>query len=90
MSQWDKLIAEILSKSPNLRFEDLCKALTRIGFAMDQPRGGSSHYTFRKAGCIPITIPRKKPPMDKVYVELVANAVKDYLSREEDTNDERS
>ena len=81
MSQWDKLIAEILSESPNLRFEDLAKALTKIGYEDKQPKGGSSHHTFRKPGCIPVTLPKKKPPMDKKYVELVANAVGAYLTQ---------
>lgn len=80
MSQWDKLIAEVLAKSPNLRFEDLQKILKRMGYSMEQPRGGSSHHTFRKPGCMPITIPKKKPPIDKVYVELVRTAVLQYLS----------
>ncbi len=47
MSQWDKLVAEILKEDPNLRFEDLYKALVKIGYTAEQPRGGSSHYTFR-------------------------------------------
>lgn len=81
MSQWDKLIAEILSKSPNLRFEDLAKALAKIGYKENQPKGGSSHHTFRKPGCVPVTLPKKKPPMDKIYVELVANAVREYLTQ---------
>lgn len=80
MSRWEKLIADVLSKSPNLRFSDLQKALLNIGYNMEQPRGGSSHYTFRKKGCTPITLPKKKQPMDKVYVTLVAEAVQDYLS----------
>ncbi len=37
---------------------------------MVAPRGGSSHYTFRKFGCKPITIP-KHEPIKKVYVEMV-------------------
>lgn len=82
MSQWDKLIAEILSKSPNLRFEDLAKALIRIGYTQSQPKGGSSHHTFRKPGCIPVTLPKKKPPMDKIYVDLVAAAIREYLTQE--------
>ena len=81
LSQWDKLIADILSKSPNLRFEDLAKALAKIGYQENQPKGGSSHHTFRKPGCVPVTLPKKKPPMDKIYVELVANAVREYLSQ---------
>ena len=50
LSQWDKLVAEILKQNPNLRFEDLCKALVKIGYTAEQPRGGSSHYTFRNRG----------------------------------------
>ena len=75
LSQWDKLIAEILSKSPNLRFEDLAKALMKIGYSQNQPKGGSSHYTFRKNGRKPLTIPRHSP-MKKIYIELVSEAVK--------------
>lgn len=81
MSQWDKLIAEILSKSPNLRFEDLYKVLIRIGYTASQPKGGSSHYIFRKAGCASITIP-KHAPLKRVYVELVADAVRAYFEEE--------
>jgi len=78
MSQWDKLIAAILAKDKNLRFEDLKKALVRIGYTIDQTRGGSSHYTFRKAGAMPLTIP-KQQPLNRAYIELVSEAVKRYL-----------
>ncbi len=81
MSQWDKLIRDILGKNPNLRFEDLAKALERMGYVCHQPRGGSSHYTFRKEGCLPITIP-KQTPLRKAYIELVAEAVRNYLKEE--------
>ena len=82
MSRWDKLISEILSLNRNLRFDALAKALMRMGYSQDQPRGGSSHYTFRKPGCAPITIP-KQSPINKAYIELVAEAVRQYLSEEE-------
>ena len=81
MIQWDKLVASILAESKNLRFEELAKALIKIGYTMEQPRGGSSHYTFRKAGCFPITIP-KQNPMNKAYIELVADAVRQYLEED--------
>ena len=42
---------------------------------MNAPKGGSSHYTFRKQGCQPITIP-KHEPIKRVYVELVKQIVK--------------
>ena len=82
MSQWDKLIAEILDENKNLRFEDLKKALIKMGYTVGQPRGGSSHYTFRKPNCPPITIPRQQP-MNKTYIELVAAAVRAYLKEED-------
>ena len=51
---------------------------------MNAPKGGSSHYTFRKAGCQPITIP-KHEPIKKVYVEMVkqiveSETVNDYFA----------
>lgn len=60
MSRWEKLKEALLSKKSNLRFEDLASALIKIGYTQEQPRGGSSHYTFRKEGCMPITLPKKK------------------------------
>lgn len=78
MSQWDKLIAHILATDPNLRFEELCKALERIGYMKSQPRGGSSHYTFRKTGYPSITLPRQIP-MNKAYIEMARDAVRQYL-----------
>ncbi len=81
LSQWDKLIENIINKSPGLRFEELAKALQKIGYESAQPRSGSSHYTFRKKGCTPITIPRHTP-LKKAYIELVAEAVRIYLEEE--------
>ena len=70
MTKWDKLIAKILMLSKDLRFDELRKVLESYGYEMHAPRGGSSHYTFRKPGCQPITIP-KHEPIKKVYVEMV-------------------
>lgn len=81
MSQWDKLIADILDRNPNLRFEDLRKALMRIGYECRQPKSGSSHYTFRKPGCAPVTLP-KHEPLKRVYIELIAEIVRAYMEEE--------
>lgn len=43
-------------------------------YEMNAPKSGSSHYTFRKKGCKPITIP-KHEPIKKVYVEMVKQIV---------------
>ena len=85
MGQWDKLINQILSLDKNLRFEDLSKALKKIGYTSKQPHGGSSHVTFRKNGRYPITIP-KGNPINTVYIELVRDAIKQYES-ESESND---
>jgi len=84
MSQWDKLIARILSLEPDIRFEELSKILISYGYAMHTPRGGSSHYTFRKAGCPPITIPKHKP-IKKVYVEMVREIIESEEKDHENT-----
>jgi predicted RNA binding protein YcfA (HicA-like mRNA interferase family) len=73
---------EILKVNKNLRFDDLAKALTRIGFTQHQPKGGSSHYTFRKSGKMPITIP-KATPINKAYIEMVRDAVIEYESEDD-------
>ena len=70
MSKWDKLITRICNLSKDLRFDELRKVLESYGYEMNAPRSGSSHYTFRKQGCTPITIP-KHEPIKKVYVEMV-------------------
>lgn len=82
MSKWDKLIMRIYNLSKNLRFTELQKVLESYGYTMSAPRNGSSHYTFRKQGCMPITIP-KHEPIKKVYVEMVRQIVESEASHDE-------
>jgi predicted RNA binding protein YcfA (HicA-like mRNA interferase family) len=79
LSKWDKLSERIKSLDKSVRFDELSKALTRIGYLSSQPKGGSSHYTFRKSGKGSITIPKSTPAI-KVYVEMVRDALIDYES----------
>lgn len=83
MSQWDKLLMRICSLSKDLRFDELRKVLESYGYVMHAPRKGSSHYTFRKSGCQPITIP-KHEPIKKVYVEKVKEVVEREAFNDED------
>ena len=83
MSKWDKLLARICSLSKDLRFDELRRVLESYGYEMSAPRSGSSHYTFRKAGCYPITIP-KHEPIKKVYVMMVKEVVESEVSNRED------
>ena len=82
MSKWDKLLSKITSLSKDVRFAELKKILESYGYVMFAPRGGSSHYTFRKSGCRSITIP-KHEPIKKVYVEMV----KEIIEGEESLNE---
>lgn len=84
MSKWDKLITRICNLSKDLRFDELREVLESYGYQMNAPRGGSSHYTFRKRGCAPITIP-KHEPIKKVYVEMVRQIVESEANHNEDT-----
>ena len=78
MSKWDKLINRILSLDKDLRFSELKKVLESYGYTMNAPKGGSSHYVFRKPGKNPITIP-KHEPIKITYVRLVKEVVEgDY------------
>ena len=83
MSKWDKLITRICNLSKNLRFDELRKVLESYGYEMNAPRGRSSHYTFRKQRCMPITIP-KHEPIKKVYVEMVRRIVESEAKNDED------
>ena len=82
MSKWDKLLMKILSLSKDLRFKELRKVLESYGYVMNAPKSGSSHYTFRKSGCQPITIP-KHEPIKKVYVEMVKEIVESEVNNDE-------
>ncbi len=83
MSKWDKLITRICNLSNDLRFNELWKVLESYGYEMNAPRSGSSHYTFRKKGCMPLTIP-KHEPIKKVYVEMVKQIVESEAKNDED------
>ena len=83
MSRWDKLLSRICALSKDLRFDELRKVLESHGYEMHEPRGGSSHCTFRKVGCQPITIPRHEP-IKRVYVEMVKQIVENEVDNDED------
>lgn len=74
MSQWDKLLWRIRTLSGDFRFNELRKVLEHYGYQMQTPRSGSSHCTFRKQGCIPVTIPRHEP-VKRIYVDMVRQVI---------------
>lgn len=82
MSKWDKLIMQICNLSKDIRFDELRKVLESYDDEMNSPKGGSSHYTFRKCGCMPVTIP-KHESIKKVYVEMVRQIVESETRKDE-------
>lgn len=77
MSQFEKLLERVMKLDPSLRFGEVEKVLLVYGYQGKYPKGGSSHCTFRKEGCPPITIP-KHQPIGIAYIRLV----RDILERE--------
>ena len=82
MSKWDKLLTKICTLSRNLRFDELRKVLESYGYEMNAPNSGSSHYTFRKQGCQPITIP-KHEPIKTTYDKMVKQIVESEVNNDE-------
>ncbi len=82
MSKWDKLLEKICNLSKGVRFDELKKILENYGYEMTAPKSGSSHYTFRKKGCQPITIP-KHELIKRVYVEMVKQVVESEVINDE-------
>lgn len=82
MSQWDKLLARIYSLDKNMRFDEVRRILERYGYEMGAPASGSSHYTFRKQGCVPITVP-KHEPIKKCYIKLIRDAIESEVPSDE-------
>jgi predicted RNA binding protein YcfA (HicA-like mRNA interferase family) len=65
-----KLVGQVLGNPKDINFDDLRRLLEGFGFECHQPRSGSSHYTFRKTGSGPITVPKKKP-VNAAYVRKI-------------------
>lgn len=82
MSKWEKLLSRIKTLSGDLRFVELKKVLESYGYRMSVPKSGSSHYTFRKKGSYPITIP-KHEPIKRVYVALVKQVIESEAKNNE-------
>lgn len=71
MSTWEKLLEKVRNNPKTVTFEEVDKILRRKGYEARQPGGGSSHYTYRKKGHPPLTVPRKEPYIKEEYVKQV-------------------
>ena len=79
VSKWEKLLARIRHNPRSVRFDEAAKILEHMGYHRSQPKRGSSHWTFRKPGTAPITIPKHEPYVKEVYIRIIM----DVLNEEE-------
>lgn len=81
MSRVRKLYEKVARNPKNVRFEEIDLLLRSAGFVVRQPRGGSSHYFYKKGPKI-ITIPRRQPFVGTVYVKEVLELLKEEIPGE--------
>jgi len=67
MARKEKLLGRLRNNPNNVRFEDLDKLLQWYGFESRTPHGGS-HYIYKRKGCRPLSIPRRRS-VGRVYVK---------------------
>ena len=74
MSKRDKLIQKIMSGTC-ITFAEAERLLTDLGYESEFPQGGSSHKTFRKAGCDKITLVATQKPLKKYAMKMIVAAL---------------
>jgi predicted RNA binding protein YcfA (HicA-like mRNA interferase family) len=87
MGKLEKLIEQFLRKPPEVRFDDVQYLLEAFGFEEKSVKG--SHHTFRNAGGLKITVPKKGGKIVKgVYVQQVVRLLNldDDQDEDEDTD----
>lgn len=77
MGRREKLFITIRNNPKNVRFEDVDRLLVWAGFECRQPKGGSSHFVYRKAGCPLLTVPYRKPLL-ACYVKKALLYIEEY------------
>ena len=77
MDRIRRLANRVVATKNDCAFADLAALLLALGFVQRQPRGGGSHYTFKR-GSLRITVPRAKP-VKRRYVEDVLALIADLL-----------
>lgn len=82
ISKWEKLLQKLHNKPAEMQFEEMRKILLSHGYEERQPKGGSSHYNFRKQGSMPITIP-KHNPIPAPYIKQLRKIIEEEDKKNE-------
>lgn len=81
MTKLDKLFDKILQSPKEMRYEELERVLTNLGYILRPGKG--SHMVFHHKKYHEITVPHRSP-VKRVYIEQVKEVLKSCLSREND------
>lgn len=91
MSKLSKLVKELLSNPPEVRFEDLQYVLEEFGF--DEKRFKGSHHTFIDSQGRVLTIPKKGgKKVKRIYIKRVVdllNLEQWQQDKEQENNENR-
>ena len=82
MGSLKKLLEKIKRNPKTVKFEELDLVLQRAGFVRSQPRGGSSHYVYRK-GKHKLVVPRRQPYILQAYVARAIKPLEEVEADEE-------
>lgn len=72
MGRREDLLEKIKRNPTNVRFEQLDKLLKMYDYECRNK--GGSHYTYKRRGCTPVTVPYHKP-VNSVYVKQVIASI---------------
>ena len=78
MSQLEKLWLRVKNNPKTVSFEDANKLLTKAGFICRHPRGGSSHYIYKKGDRM-VAVPKKQPYILEEYAKQMIEAIGDLF-----------
>ncbi|MBQ9608200.1 MAG: type II toxin-antitoxin system HicA family toxin [Lachnospiraceae bacterium] len=82
MSKFEKLINDFYNLSNDIRIDEIKKILVYYGYTLSSIKG--SHFTFRKNGENPITIPvHGKTGIKKKYID----EIKKIIEKENEKNE---
>jgi hypothetical protein len=82
MGKREKTFYRFRNNPSNVRYEELGALLIYLGFEKRQE--GTSHVVFSIQGCLPITIPIRKPFFKTVYVKKVIKVIDELDLMDED------
>lgn len=80
MSKKEKEFEKIKNNPKNIKFTTIDKLLRQYGFTVRQPKGGSSHYIYKKDK-LTLTIP-KHNPVREVYIKKAVQFIEEVLKNE--------